>query len=180
MKAVFLDRDGTDIVDPPDLRVDSLEDLQLLPHTFEALERLAKLDYGVFIVTNQAGIAEGRITQQEFYEINNLFLEMVKPSGVKIIKTYLCPHAEQANCTCRKPKPGMLLRAAQEYDIDLANSWMIGDRHSDIMAGVHAGTKTILVQTGLVPITSAEADYTAPSLLEAVEYISRYRQWFLV
>ena len=171
MRAVFLDRDGTLIVDPPDLRVDSLDDLHLLPATLAALTELSKLDYGVFIISNQAGIAEGRITLEQFYDISNHFLEMIKPSGINVLETYVCPHGEADNCNCRKPKPGMLLQAAQEYNIDLANSWMVGDRLSDIQAGISAGTRTILVKTGNNPVEATAATYTAKDLLEAVRYI---------
>jgi D-glycero-D-manno-heptose 1,7-bisphosphate phosphatase len=172
MKAVFLDRDGTTIVDPEDLRVDHIEEVRLFPESLEALHKLAELDYSVFLITNQAGIAEGLVTEDEFYTINNHFLKLVEPSGLHIIKTYMCPHPEQAHCACRKPKPGMLLQAAKEYGIDLETSWMIGDRQSDIMAGVNAGTKTILVQTGNSPVVSAEADYTAATLLDAINHIA--------
>lgn len=173
MKAVFLDRDGTTIVDPPDLRVDSIEKLKLFPETLDALRLLAKLDYKVFLITNQAGIHEGRISVDEFNVINNRFIEMIKSSGVEIIKTYMCSHSEQTNCACRKPKPGMLLQAAKDYDIDLSNSWMIGDRQSDIMAGVNAGTKTILVETGNSPVSSKEADFTATTLVDAIQHIAQ-------
>ncbi len=174
MKAVFLDRDGSTIVDPPDLRVDSIEEIALFPQTLEALKLLATLDYVVFLVTNQAGIAEGRYDEQEFQIINNAMLDMLKPSGVHILKTYMCPHGPDDNCLCRKPKPGMLLQAAAEFDIDLAQSYMIGDRESDILAGVSAGTKTILVQTGNTPVTSPEATYIAPSIFEAIQYIANH------
>jgi D-glycero-D-manno-heptose 1,7-bisphosphate phosphatase len=173
MQAVFLDRDGTIIVDPPDERVDTIAKIQLFPWTLEALKILAKIDFGVIIITNQAGIAEGRITEDEFKIINDKVLDMLKPSGIKILKTYVCPHGPDDNCDCRKPKPTMILQAAKEFDIDLANSYMVGDHQSDVMAGVNAGTKTILVQTGNTPETSEEATYTAVNLLEAVRYISQ-------
>lgn len=174
MKAVFLDRDGTTIVDPPDLRVDGFDDLHLFAETIAALTELSKMDYGVFLITNQAGIAEGRLNELQFHEINDRFIKMVEPSGVKFLKTYMCPHSEDANCDCRKPKPGMLLQAAQEFDIDLNGSWMIGDRQSDILAGINAGTKTILVETGNSPVVSPEANFTAPNLLKAIEYIKNH------
>jgi D-glycero-D-manno-heptose 1,7-bisphosphate phosphatase len=174
MKAVFLDRDGTLIVDPPDLRVDSIEEIELFPDTIEAMRQLAKLDYGVVLVTNQAGIAEGRLTEDDFWQIENKVIEMLAPSGIKILKTYFCPHSPADNCQCRKPKPFMLLQAAKDLDIDLANSYTIGDRESDILAGQSAGTKTILVQTGNTPVTSTEATYTAANLLEAVRYITTH------
>lgn len=171
MRAVFLDRDGTVIVDPPDERVDRLDKIQLFPDTVEALKLLASLDYGVILVTNQAGIAEGRINEAEFRVINQCVLDMLAPSGIKILKTYMCPHAPPDNCECRKPKPTMLLEAAEEFDIGLADSWMVGDRQSDILAGIAAGTKTVLVETANIPVSSAEATFTAPHLLDAIRYI---------
>jgi D-glycero-D-manno-heptose 1,7-bisphosphate phosphatase len=172
MKAIFLDRDGTLILDPPDLRVDSVLDIHVFPETLKAFKLLTTLDYGVIEITNQAGIGEGRITQAEFAQLNDKVLDVLESTGMKVLKTYMCPHLPEDNCACRKPQPTMILQAAKDYDIDLAQSWMIGDRESDIMAGVNAGTKTILVQTGNAPVVSVEATYTARSILEAVEYIA--------
>jgi D-glycero-D-manno-heptose 1,7-bisphosphate phosphatase len=175
MKAVFLDRDGTVTVGTPTYeRVDSLEKVELLPNSIAALRLLASLDYGAFIVTNQAGLSEGLITQAEFDAINNKVLSLIAPSGIKILKTYLCPHTEQDNCECRKPKPKLLFDAAKEYDVDLKDSWIIGDRPSDVMTGVHAGTRSILVRTGVPTVTSDAATAIVPSLLEAVRYISEH------
>jgi len=171
MKAVFLDRDGTIIVDPPDERVDSASKITLFPDTIEALRLLARLDYGVFLITNQAGIAEGRISKKDFGLINHAVLQELAPSGVHIIRTYVCPHSPADNCGCRKPHPTLLLQAAREFNIDLVHSWMVGDRQSDVMAGVNAGTKTILVKTANIPATVPEATYTAPHLLDAIHYI---------
>lgn len=174
MKAIFLDRDGTiNIGTPTYERVDSLSKVELLPNSRAALSLLAKMDYAVFIATNQAGLAEGLITREHFDQINNKVLELIAPSGIKIIKTLVCPHAENDHCDCRKPKPKLLLDAAKEYDIDLSSSWMIGDRPSDVMTGVNAGTKTILVKTGVPTVSSDQATITVPSLLEAVEYIAK-------
>lgn len=173
MKAVFLDRDGTvNEGTPTHERVDSLEKVKLLPNTLEALRRLARMDYAVFFVTNQAGLAEGLITWDKFSAINDKVLDLLKPSGIKVRGTYVCPHGEDSQCDCRKPKPKLLQDAAQEYGIDLARSWMIGDRPSDVLTGVNAGTKTILVKTGVPTVESKEATATLPSLLEAVAYIA--------
>jgi len=179
-KAVFLDREGTINVGVPVYeRVDSLDKVEILPKSLEALTLLASLDYDVFIVTNQAGLAEGLITQAQFDEINNRILELIAPSGITVLKTYVCPHGEQDNCDCRKPKPKLLFDAAEEFDIDLANSWMIGDRPSDVMTGVNAGAKGILVLTGVPTVECDQAVATLPSLLEAVEYIAEHtRQQF--
>lgn len=175
MKAVFLDRDGTVTVGVPVYeRVDSLDKVVLLPKTLEALKLLAGMDYGVFFVTNQAGLSEGLITQEQFNEINNKVIELISSIGIKILKTYLCPHSENDNCECRKPKPKLLLDASHEYDIDLGQSWIVGDRPSDVMTGVNAGTKSILVKTGVPTVECAQATTTTESLLEAIQYIAQY------
>jgi D-glycero-D-manno-heptose 1,7-bisphosphate phosphatase len=172
MKAVFLDRDGTITVGTPTYeRVDSLEKVKLLPNSLEALRILASMDYAVFIITNQAGLSEGIITMDQYEEINQKILSLIQPSGIEIQKIYLCPHTEADACDCRKPKPKLLFDAAKEYSIDLTNSWMIGDRPSDVTAGVSAGTKAILVKTGVPTVESDQAITTVPSLLEAVCYI---------
>jgi len=173
MKAVFLDRDGTINVGTPTYeRVNSVDKVIVLPHTLQALELLAGLDYGVFLVTNQAGLAEGLMTKELATAINDQVLALIAPSGVKILHSYVCPHAENDGCECRKPKPKLLFDAAREYDIDLTASWMIGDRPTDVMTGVNAGAKGILVRTGVPTVECGEAVYTAPSLLEAVQYIA--------
>jgi histidinol-phosphate phosphatase family protein len=173
-KAVFLDRDGTVTVGVPTYeRVDSLDKVQLLPNSLTALHDLAGMDYLVFFVTNQAGLAEGLITIEQFNEINGKVLELIAPSGIHIEKTYVCPHGEHDNCECRKPKPKLLFDAAKEYDIDLTRSWIIGDRPSDVLAGVNAGTRSILVLTGVPTVSSEQATATVPSLLEAIQYIAR-------
>lgn len=171
MKAVFLDRDGTINAGIPKYeRVDSPDKVEILPKVIEALSLLAQQDYAVFFVTNQAGLAEGLITQEDFDAINNKVLDEIVPSGVKVTETYVCPHGEEESCECRKPKPKMLLDAADKYGIDLADSWMIGDRLTDINTGINAGTKTILVQSGAI-MDAPEADFVASTLLEAVEHI---------
>jgi histidinol-phosphate phosphatase family protein len=173
MRAVFLDRDATIVYGIPKYNhVDNIDKVELLPKSLEAMRLLASLDYGVFLVTNQAGMAKGLISPTDFQNINNKVLDLIEPSGIKIIKTYVCPHAVDGGCECRKPKPKLLLDAAQEYNIDLNFSYIVGDRVSDVQTGINAGAKTILVKTGDPNVESGQATYTAPTLLEAVEYIS--------
>ena len=172
MKVVFLDRDGTLNIDPPNEVVDSFDKIELIPETLEAMKLLSTLPYGVIIISNQCGIAKGMLSEADFLKFNNRIIEMIAPSGIKILKTYFCPHGTESDCECRKPKPGMLLQAAKEFDIDLENSYMIGDRLSDVMAGKNAGTKTISVQTGLRPVEVGTADYDARNILEAVRCIA--------
>ena len=172
MKAIFLDRDGTINAGIPKYeRVDSVDKVETLPFVIEGLHELSKLDFELFIVTNQFGLAEGILTVEDFNKINDKTIELISSSGAKITDTFFCPHGKGSTCECQKPKPGMLLEAAKKYDIDLSESWMIGDRLSDIETGINAGTKTILVQTGSI-LEADGADFVAANLLEAANYIT--------
>lgn len=171
MKVVFLDRDGTLILDPPNRRVDSVDKIQLFPDSIAAMEYLAEHDFKVVIITNQASIAEGRLTEEQFETINNKVVERLSESGVIILRTYMSPHGSNEVNEWRKPGPGMLLMAAKDLNLNLADIYMIGDRLSDVQAGINAGTKTILVKTGLDDVEAPEADYTAPNLLDAVKFV---------
>lgn len=173
MKAVFLDRDGTVNVGVPKYqRIDNLDKVELLPNTLEALALLAELEYGVFFVTNQSGLSEGLITHEDFHEINNKILELIDPTGIKIIETYYCPHDLKEKCNCHKPAPKMLLDAAKKYNVDLSDSYMVGDRSSDVQTGINAGTKTVFVSTG-EELEAPYAGYMARDLLEAIRYIGQ-------
>lgn len=171
IKAVFLDRDGTLIVEPPHERLIFEKDAKLFPDAIAALSLLAEHNIPVVMVTNQAGIAEGILTVENFTELNDDIIEMIKPSGVEFLKTYFCPHGRDDGCACRKPKPKMILDAANEFNIDISESYMVGDNLRDIEAGTNAGAKTILVKTGIRDVVSDEATYTAENLLEAAKYI---------
>jgi histidinol-phosphate phosphatase family protein len=171
VKIVLLDRDGTVIVDPPDERVDKIEKIELFPDSIEALKYFADNGFEAIFVTNQAGIAEGRFTEQEFWIINDKVLEMLAPSGIKILKTYVSIQGTNEVNEWRKPGPGMLLQAAKDFNLSLAETFMVGDRLSDIQAGKNAGAKTILVKTANANVEAPDADYTSPNLLEAAKYI---------
>ncbi len=171
MKTVLMDRDGTLIVDPPDFRIDTPEEIKLFPDTIEALAYLAEHGFNIIMITNQAGIAEGLLDEKRFWELQDQVLATLAPSGIEVLKTYMSPHGQNEVNEWRKPGPGMLLKAAKDYNLDLAKTYMVGDRQSDIQAGINAGTKTILVKTGLVAVEVPEADYTAPNLLDVTHYI---------
>lgn len=172
MKAVFLDRDGTINTEYEDGGLDDITKTELIPGGFEAFERLAKLNYKLFIVTNQNCVAEGRISDQEFHAINDKIVDLIKPSGAVITRTYYCAHDPSDGCDCKKPKPGMLQQAAEEFDINLAESYMIGDRDTDVLTGINAGTKTIKLSGGLFgQLDNVNPDFEARNLLEAIKYI---------
>jgi histidinol-phosphate phosphatase family protein len=174
MKFVFLDRDGTIIQDPLDERVDSIDKIELFPDSIEALKYLADNDFGVILITNQAGIAEGRITEDDFWNIHSEALSRLTDSGVKFIRTYMNGEASSPSASeWRKPGPKMLLQAAEDYKLDISKIYMVGDNQSDIDAGVNAGCKGgILVETARnKKVVSLNAVYSTPNLLDAVKYI---------
>lgn len=172
MKAVFVDRDGTMIVEPPDERIKWVQDIQLFPDTIAALKLLQDNGFLIIEITNQAGIGEGLISLERFWQLEiGGFEAMLAKSGVAITKTFVCPHKADDGCDCRKPKPKMLLDAADQFDIDLSKSFMIGDNLSDVEAGRAAGAQTILVKTGLHDVEAPYATFTAVNLLEAARYV---------
>ena len=134
---------------------------------------MQSLDYVIFIITNQAGISEGKLTEEEFWDIHSVVIDRLATSGVHIRKTYMCPHGPSDNRECRKPKPTLLLRAAQEFDINLKESWTVGDHDSDIQAGKRAGTKTILVETANRKEPPTDADFRAHTFLDAIKHIAQ-------
>lgn len=164
-KAVFLDRDGTINRCVGFLR--NIEDFTLLNGAAEAIRKINQSGYLAIVTTNQPVIARGEVTWSELHEIHYKMETLLGREGAYLDAIYVCPHHPdkgfpgerpeyKVNCDCRKPKPGLLLQAAKEYNIDLSESWMIGDSVQDIQAGHAAGCRTILLQGGI-------------SLLEAVE-----------
>lgn len=161
-RAIFLDRDGTLIEN-----LDYLSDpagVRVLPGVPDALVRLREAGYLLVIATNQSGIGRGFLSREEYEAVNRATLAAL---GVGFDGIYVCPHAPEENCSCRKPAPGLLLRAAAELDVELSGSYMIGDRESDVGAGLNAGCRAILLSS--TPPESGTVH--APDLAAAVELI---------
>jgi histidinol-phosphate phosphatase family protein len=171
MKAVLLDRDGTLIVEPPHERLQREQDIQFFSDTIEALRLLHDNGFTLIEITNQAGIGEGLITIDKFYDLDEIIKARLSDQGIQIAKTFVCPHKADDDCECRKPKPLLLEQAAQEFNIDLSRTFMIGDNESDVQAGRNAGAKTILVETGVHQVETTQADYRAKNLLTAAQYV---------
>lgn len=185
--AVFLDRDGV-LVEDVDLLVQR-EDVRLLEGVPNALNLLKQAGFSLVVVSNQTVVARGLATETEVRDLNDHLQQMIEQAGgPRLDGWYFCPHHPKANlptyrtdCECRKPRPGMLLRAARELDLDLSASFMVGDRITDIIAGASAGCRTVLVQTGKhlePPIetiglldTSILPDYACANLLAASRWI---------
>ncbi|MCG8540629.1 MAG: HAD family hydrolase [Clostridia bacterium] len=162
-KAVFLDRDG--VINDNRKPVNSPEDLKLYPWSAESILQLNNAGYYVFVVTNQGGIEMGYFKEKDLKEIHMKLINEIKKSGANIDGIEYCPHFK-TKCNCRKPLPGMLKRLAKKYDVDLKNSFMIGDRNVDIEAGNKSHCKTIKIGKPY-----SKADYNVKNLLEAVKII---------
>lgn len=145
--AIFLDRDGV-IIENCDNYVRSWDDVCFIEPAIRALRQIAPLDVAVVVVTNQAVVGKGEMTLDEVSLLNERVVSEVRRRGGRIDRAYLCPHSSDETCDCRKPKPGMLLRAAREMNIDLARSFMVGDAITDMQAAQAAGVQCALVRTG--------------------------------
>ena len=146
--AIFLDRDGV-IIENRANYVRSWKDVQIYPQALKAFAHISNSRYKIVIVTNQSVVGRGFITLEKANEINDRLVAEIKKYGGRIDGVFVCPHAPDENCRCRKPQPGLLLEAAQNLSIDLKRSIMIGDALSDLQAGQNAGVdQTILVRTG--------------------------------
>lgn len=148
--AVFLDRDGTMNIDKG--YVYRIEDWEWIPGAINAIAALKKAGFLVIVVTNQAGIARGYYSEADMNNLHSTINLELQKQETSIDGFYYCPHHPEfgavEECQCRKPMPGMIEQARQDFNIDLAHSWLIGDKVSDIQAGLAAGVKSILVQTG--------------------------------
>ena len=168
--AVFLDRDGVlnralvrdGRPDPPARQ----EDLEILPGVAEALVDLRRAGFLLLVVTNQPDVARGTLSATSLARIHEHLL-----ATLKLDKIYVCPHDDANHCTCRKPLPGLLLTAAQEWSVDLQKSFMVGDRWRDIEAGRHAGCTTVLIDYGYREKLCSEPDKRVTSLREASKWI---------
>ena len=183
-RALLIDRDGTVCEDVGYL--ESPEALRLVPGSARAIVEAARAGFQTILITNQAGVAHGRLDELVLDEIHDRLRELLAAEGARLDGIYYCPHHPEAalpryrvDCACRKPKPGMLLRARDEMGIELGSSYVIGDHQRDIEAGTSAGATSILVLTGHgremsnagVPRPQAAPAHVAADLHEAVGWI---------
>jgi D-glycero-D-manno-heptose 1,7-bisphosphate phosphatase len=179
--AIFLDRDGTLNIDHG--YVHKIDDFQFIDGTIEALQQLKQMGFALVVVTNQSGIARGMFTEDQFMQLTEWMDWSLADRDIDLDGIYFCPHHPEGSvgefslqCDCRKPQPGMLLSAQQELHIDMAASYIVGDKLEDMLAGQAAGVgKKVLVRSGK-PVTAegeALADWVINSLAELPERIKK-------
>jgi D,D-heptose 1,7-bisphosphate phosphatase len=185
-KAVFLDRDDTLIEDPGYLN--DPDQVELLDGVPEALVELRALDYKLVVVSNQSAVARGIVTEKMLAEIHERLEQLLSEKGAFLDRIYYCPYHPDGvvpkyrkDSEFRKPNPGMLLTAAEQMDIDLGQSWCVGNSYSDVEAGSRAGCKTILIAHASRPerpqAGQPSSDYTAVNLKEAVNIVKRHSRF---
>ncbi len=142
-KSIFFDRDGTLIKDK--IYLNDPDDIVYLPSVFEALKQLQDNGFELIVVTNQSGVPRGLVNPSNLHKIhNNIETKMLK-NGILLNKFYYAPYLPSSNHYFRKPNPGMLIKAIKDHNIDPSQSWMIGDRETDILSGLRANLKTIFI-----------------------------------
>jgi D-glycero-D-manno-heptose 1,7-bisphosphate phosphatase len=173
--AVFLDRDGTIIVERDYVADPAL--VELVPGAIAALRELANAGFALIIVTNQSGIARGLYKERDFEAVQARLLELLTAEGVQLDAVYHCPHHPDYSgpCDCRKPGPGMYRRAQRDLDIDLAKSVYVGDRIKDVQAALGFGGRGVLVRTG----HGANEEASAPAGIEIADDIAQAAQIIL-
>lgn len=170
--AVFLDRDGTIARDVP--YCSRPEDFALLPGAGKAIKLLNDAGFKVIVITNQSGVSRKYFSEEILVKIHRKMMNDLAGFGARIDAIYYCPHHPDDDCDCRKPKPGLILKAAQEHNIDLVASYIVGDKPQDIEAGIAAGCQTVLLSPRgkLKPDTgNAKHSIVVKSLAQAVKYI---------
>jgi len=183
-RAVLLDRDGTICEEVGYL--DHVDRVRVPDRSAEAVRRVNEAGLQAVVVTNQAGVARGYFSESVVHEVHDRIRELLSERGARIDGIYYCPHHPDSGtepyrreCACRKPRPGMLLRAAEEMGIDLASSYMVGDTIKDVEAGHAVGARTVLVLSGYgrdeleqnSPRWGVRPDHVAEDLLDAVVWI---------
>ena len=175
--AIFLDRDGVINRNRTD-HVKSWAEFEFLPGVLDALRQLTRLEWPVVVVSNQAIVGRGLVSRQTIDEIGEQMTSVVWSRGGRIDKVYYCPHRPEEHCECRKPRPGLLVRAASEMGLDLPHSFFVGDAESDVLAAQIVGCRPVLVKTGrgfgqmaVLRQSNVMGYYLADDLADAINWI---------
>lgn len=170
-KAIFLDRDGVVNIEKDYLY--KIKDFEFIDGLFDSLRYLQNLNYKLFIITNQSGIARNYYTIEDFNKLTSWMLNEFEKNNIKISQIELCPHGPNEDCTCRKPKVGMIKNILDNFEIDLDKSWLIGDKSSDILCAKNANIKnTIQVKSGhIFDENESKANFICNSIKNIKEII---------
>ncbi len=177
MKVIFLDRDGVINEYPGDTRyVNSWQEFKFIPGSREAIQKLSRDGFKIFVISNQAGVAKGLYSSEDLAEIDAKMNEAIRKAGGELAGIYYCLHHPSENCACRKPKPGLLEQAFKDASITASETYFVGDSFRDMQAARSFGAKSILVLSGREKLSNRrnwefEPDYVFENLLAVSDYL---------
>jgi D-glycero-D-manno-heptose 1,7-bisphosphate phosphatase len=179
--AIFLDRDGVINRRIAGGYVTRWSEFEFLPRAIDGIVALVSIHAPIIVISNQAGVGKGLVTVENLGDITERFVAAVRDRGGRIDAVYYCPHAPSAECTCRKPKPGLLLQAASDWGIDLRSSVFIGDSSSDVAAARAVGARPVLVAEAGAERAASDPNLppVAANLVEAAAIVTRLREQLL-
>jgi len=176
-KAIYLDKNGTIVNDPDPGYVHKIKDFKLLPGVVQGLKKLSS-NFIFIVITNQSGISRGIHSEGDMHKFDNVLISKLKKEGIEIKKIYYCPHTPEDLCKCRKPHTKYIKEAEKEFNIDIKNSWVIGDHPHDAEMGIKNGCKSVYLLTGhgskhIKDLESRNINptFVANDFLEAAEFI---------
>ncbi len=167
MKVLFIDRDGTLIVEPQDEQVDSLEELELIPGVIRGLQLLVQRGFTLLMVSNQDHLGSKSYPLTAFQTVQEKLLKLLEGEGIHFSEIFICPHGPEEHCTCRKPKIGLLEKYLKNNSIDLSHSFVIGDRETDVEMARAIGCKVMRLSSD----KKTKADFASPDFLDISRYI---------
>jgi len=172
IKTIFLDRDG--VINEEVNYLHKIENFKFINGVFEACHYFQKLNYQIVIVSNQSGIARRYFSKSDYIKLTKWMLDQFDQQNISILDTFYCPHGPDSKCHCRKPLPGMFLDAERKYNLSMRDSWMIGDKETDIEAANLAGiSNTILLRSGhKINESDSKSKYIIDSIKDSINLIN--------
>ena len=172
IKTIFLDRDG--VINKEVNYLHKIDDFEFIDGIFKTCLYFQNLGYKIIIITNQSGISRGYYSESDYHLVTQWMLSQFAKNNINILDIFHCPHGPNSSCECRKPKPGMFLNAKTKHNIDMKNSWMIGDKEVDVTAANASGIKsTILVKSGhRIDESNSNASFILDSIEQSKQIIT--------
>ena len=172
IKTIFLDRDG--VINKEINYLHKIDDFEFIDGIFDVCLYFQSLGYKIIIITNQSGISRGYYNHSDYQKVTQWMLDQFKYKNINILDVFHCPHGPDSTCDCRKPKPGMFLKAKDKHNIDMEKSWLIGDNEIDVIAANDAGIEnTILVRSGhRIDESNSNARFILDSIQQSKQIIT--------